>query len=159
MDYALQGGGNAKRNPGDSSVLWEVVSQVGFSSVAAGVSGAGSGGYRLGMSGAITDGAAVWIHSREDSGSGVSGLKVSTHFLYVDSSVLAAYQGAQAMAASANSYGGSTVTGYESGTRDGQDAGIGFKVQGARFQGRGKDGGCKGHGLHRASGHRRGAEA
>ena len=93
MDYALQGGGNAKRNPGDSSVLWEVVSELGFSSV----------GGKLGMSAAISDGAAVWIHSRED---GTSGLKVSTQFLYVDNSVLAAYQGSQAMAASANSYGG-----------------------------------------------------
>ena len=93
MDYALQGGGNAKRNPGDSSVLWEVVSELGFSSV----------GGKLGMSAAISDGAAVWIHSRED---GTSGLKVSTQFLYVDNSVLAAYQGDSAMAASANSYGG-----------------------------------------------------
>ena len=59
-------------NPGDSSVLWEVVSELGFSSV----------GGKLGMSGAISDGAAVWIHSREDSGSGVSGLKVSTQFLW-----------------------------------------------------------------------------
>ena len=83
-------------NPGDSSVLWEVVSELGFSSV----------GGKLGMSAAISDGAAVWIHSREDSGSGVSGLKVSTQFLYVDNSVLAAYQGDSAMAASANSYGG-----------------------------------------------------
>ena len=93
MDYALQGGGNAKRNPGDSSVLWEVVSELGFSSV----------GGKLGMSTAISDGAAVWIHSRED---GTSGLKVSTQFLYVDNSVLAAYQGSQAMEASADSYGG-----------------------------------------------------
>ena len=93
MDYALQGGGNAKRNPGDSSVLWEVVSELGFSSV----------GGKLGMSAAISDGAAVWIHSRED---GTSGLKVSTQFLYVDNSVLAAYQGSQAMEASADSYGG-----------------------------------------------------
>lgn len=85
-------------NPGDSSLLYEVVSSVGFSSVAAG-SGAG---YVLGMSVAITDGAAVWVHSREES----AGLKVSTQFLYVDSSVLSAYQGSQAMEASANSYGG-----------------------------------------------------
>ena len=80
-------------NPGDSSVLWEVVSELGFSSV----------GGKLGMSAAISDGAAVWIHSRED---GTSGLKVSTQFLYVDNSVLAAYQGSSAMEASANSYGG-----------------------------------------------------
>lgn len=45
----------------------------------------------------------MWVHSREGSG---SGLRVSTHFLYVDSSVLSAYQGSQAMEASANSYGG-----------------------------------------------------
>ena len=87
-------------NPGDSSLLWEVVSEVGFSSVPS----AGSGqGYVLGMSQSITDGAAVWVHSRED---GTSGLKVSTQFLFVDSTVLAAYQGSSAMAASANSYGG-----------------------------------------------------
>ena len=85
-------------NPGDSSLLYEVVSQVGFSSVAAG-SGAG---YVLGMSVAITDGAAVWVHSREES----AGLKVSTQFLYVDSSVLSAYQGSEAFAGAANSYGG-----------------------------------------------------
>ena len=80
-------------NPGDSSLLWDVVSELGFSSV----------GGKLGMSQGITDGAAVWIHSRED---GTSGLKVSTQFLYVDNSVLAAYQGSQAMEASADSYGG-----------------------------------------------------
>ena len=80
-------------NPGDSSVLWEVVSEVGFSSVDG----------KLGMSQSITDGAAVWVHSRED---GTSGLKVSTQFLYVDSSVLAAYQGSTAFAGAANSYGG-----------------------------------------------------
>ena len=80
-------------NPGDSTPLLETVAEIGFSSV----------GGKLGMSQAITDGAAVWIHSRED---GTSCLKVSTQFLYVDSSVLAAYQGDSAMAASANSYGG-----------------------------------------------------
>ena len=80
-------------NPGDSTLLLEVVSELGFTSVDG----------KLGMSSSITDGAAVWVHSRED---GTSGLKVSTQFLYVDSSVLAAYQGSQAMEASANSYGG-----------------------------------------------------
>ena len=101
MGYALQGGGNAKRNPGDSTPLYEVVSAIGFTTV----QGAG-GANCVGMSQAITDGAAVWVHSREDSGSGTGGLKVSTQFLYVDSSVLAGYQGASAMVASANSYGG-----------------------------------------------------
>ena len=80
-------------NPGDSTLLLEVVSELGFTSVDG----------RLGMSSSITDGAAVWVHSRED---GTSGLKVSTQFLYVDSTVLAQYQGSSAMAASANSYGG-----------------------------------------------------
>ena len=85
-------------NPGDSTPLYEVVSGIGFTTV----QGAG-GANCVGMSQAITDGAAVWIHSRED---GTGGVKVSTQFLYVDSSVLASYQGSQAMAASANSYGG-----------------------------------------------------
>ncbi len=85
-------------NPGDSTPLYEVVSAIGFTTV----QGAG-GSNCLGMSGAITDGAAVWIHSRED---GTGGLKVSTQFLYVDSTVLASYQGSSAMEASANSYGG-----------------------------------------------------
>ena len=80
-------------NPGDSTLLWDMVSELGFSSV----------GGKLGMSAAISDGAAVWVHSRED---GTGGVKVSTQFLYVDSSVLASYQGSSAMEASANSYGG-----------------------------------------------------
>lgn len=64
---------------------------------------AGSGaGYVLGMSVALTDGAAVWVHSREES----AGLKVSTQFMYVDSSVLSAYQGSEAFAGAAESYGG-----------------------------------------------------
>lgn len=85
-------------NPGDSTPLLEVVNGVGFTSVAS----AGSG-YVLGMDRAIEDGAAVWIHSRED---GTGGLKVSTQFMYVDSSVLAGYQTSAAMAGAANSYGG-----------------------------------------------------
>ena len=71
---------------------------MGFTSVAS----AGSG-FVLGMDRAIEDGAAVWIHSRED---GTGGLKVSTQFMYVDSSVLAGYQTSAAMAGAANSYGG-----------------------------------------------------
>ena len=102
-------------NPGDSSVLWEVVSELGFSSV----------GGKLGMSAAISDGAAVWIHSRED---GTSGLKVSTQFLYVDSSVLAAYQGQQAMAASANSYGGINTSAVYLNPRSGAGSGAGSVV-------------------------------
>lgn len=94
-------------NPGDSTPLLEVVSGVGFTSVSAGAgasgSGSASGGYVLGMDRAIVDGAAVWVHSRED---GTGGLKVSTQFMYVDSSVLAGYQTSAAMAGAANSYGG-----------------------------------------------------
>ena len=85
-------------NPGDRTPLLEVVNGVGFTSVAS----AGSG-FVLGMDRAIEDGAAVWIHSRED---GTGGLKVSTQFMYVDSSVLAGYQTSAAMAGAANSYGG-----------------------------------------------------
>ena len=80
-------------NPGDNTPLWEVVSSLGFSAV----------GGKLGMSASISDGAAVWIHSRED---GTSGLRVSTQYLYVDSTVLAQYQSSSAMASSAASYGG-----------------------------------------------------
>ena len=80
-------------NPGDSTPLWEVVSALGFSSV----------GGSLGMDRAIVDGAAVWVHSRED---GTGGVKCSTQFLYVDSSLLAGYQTAEAMEGAADSYGG-----------------------------------------------------
>ena len=51
----------------------------------------------------ITNGAAVWVHSRE----GVDGtLKVSTQFFYVENSALATYQSSSAILASVNSYGG-----------------------------------------------------
>ena len=89
-------------NLGDSTPLLEVVNGVGFTSVAS-AGDLGQGGYVLGMDRAIEDGAAVWIHSRED---GTGGLKVSTQFMYVDSSVLAGYQTSAAMAGAANSYGG-----------------------------------------------------
>ena len=115
MDYALQGGGNAKRNPGDSTPLYEVVSEIGFSNVDG----------KLGMSQGITDDAAVWVHSRED---GTSGLKVSTQFLFVDSSVLAGYQGSQAMAASANSYGGINTSAVYLNPRSGAGSGAGSVV-------------------------------
>ena len=108
-------------NPGDSTLLWEVVSAVGFSSVPA---GSGSG-YVLGMSVAIADGAAVWVHSRED---GTSGLKVSTQFLFVDSTVLSAYQGSSAMAASANSYGGINTSAVYLNPRSGAGSGAGSVV-------------------------------
>lgn len=75
------------------TLLWNVVSALGFSSV---------GGY-LAMGAPITDGAAVWVHSREgDAGS----VQVSTQYLFVDSSVLAGYQTNAAFQTSADSYGG-----------------------------------------------------
>ena len=79
----------------DDTPLWDVVSALGFSTV---------GGY-LGMSQVITDGAAAWIHSREDE---EGNLRIGTQSLYVDSSILATYTGDTAFQASANSYGGIT---------------------------------------------------
>ena len=82
-------------DPLDSTLLWDVVSPLGFSS---------ADGY-LAMSGEISDGAAVWVHSRED---GDGRVRVSTQFLYVDSGILAKYQGSAAMRNAAESYGGIT---------------------------------------------------
>lgn len=79
----------------DDTPLWDVVSALGFSTV---------GGY-LGMSQVITDGAAAWIHSREDE---EGNLRIGIQSLYVDSSILATYTGDTAFQASANSYGGIT---------------------------------------------------
>lgn len=77
----------------DETVLWNECSPIGFSSV---------DGY-LGMGVAISDAAAVWIHTRTSS----SGeLQVSTQYLYVDSSILESYQDEAAFEASAASYGG-----------------------------------------------------
>ncbi|MCQ2295838.1 MAG: hypothetical protein MJZ45_00380 [Bacteroidales bacterium] len=77
----------------DDTMLWDHVSPIGFSSV----------NNFVGASQVITDGAAVWVHSRED----VEGdLKVSTQFLYVENAALATYQNNSALVASINSYGG-----------------------------------------------------
>lgn len=77
----------------DDTMLWDHVSPIGFSSV----------NNFVGASQIITDGAAVWVHSRED----VDGdLKVSTQFLYVENAALATYQNNSALVASINSYGG-----------------------------------------------------
>lgn len=78
----------------DETLLWNVVSPMGFSSV---------DGY-LGMGTAISNAAAVWIHTREGSGNGE--LQVSTQYLYVDSAILESYQNEAAFLASAESYGG-----------------------------------------------------
>lgn len=81
----------------DDTLLTDAVDKLGFSAVDG----------HLGMDRAIADGAAVWVHSREDASSGSgSGLRVSTQYLFVASSVLSSYQNAEAMQGAANSYGG-----------------------------------------------------
>lgn len=78
----------------DQTPLWDLVGDMGFSSVDG----------HLGMAVAITDGAAAWIHSREDDEAGT--LQIGTQFMFVDSTVLARYQGTEAFETSAQSYGG-----------------------------------------------------
>ena len=90
-------GMKVRLDPNDPQKLWDVVDGLGFSSVQDGTT------YVLGMSEAITNASAAWIHSREDE---TGGLKVSTQYMYVDSAVLASYQGDAAFEASADSYGG-----------------------------------------------------
>jgi len=80
-------------DPVDETTLWTVSGQEGFQSV---------GGF-LGMDAVLLAGAAAWVHSRE---TGISGLKVSTQFFYVENAALASYQTSAALIASANSYGG-----------------------------------------------------
>lgn len=92
-------GSKVMLNPGDTTPLLEVVSALGFSVVDG----------CLAMDRAIASGAAVWVHSRDDVASG-SGVRVSTQFMFVDSSVLSSYQNAQALVGAANSYGGVNVS-------------------------------------------------
>lgn len=73
--------------------LWDITDSLGYSSVNG----------MLGMSRPVTDGAAAWVHSRREAN---GTLRVSTQFLYVDSTVLARYQSDEAFANSADSYGG-----------------------------------------------------
>lgn len=80
-------------NTAEDTKLWDVVDKIGFS-VADNC---------LATSQQITNGAAVWVHSRETAD---GALKVSTQFFYVENSALATYQGRTAFTASANSYGG-----------------------------------------------------
>ncbi len=82
-------------DPHDTMLLWDVVSPLGFSSADG----------CLAMNDGISDAAAVWVHSRED---GDGRVRVSTQFLYVDSGILAKYQGSAAMRNAAESYGGIT---------------------------------------------------
>lgn len=80
-------------NTADDTPLWDVVSQLGFSVT----------DNCLATSQQITNGAAVWVHSREAAD---GTLKVSTQFFYVENSALATYQSNTAIIASVNSYGG-----------------------------------------------------
>ncbi len=80
-------------NTADDTPLWDVVSQLGFSVT----------DNCLATSQQITNGAAVWVHSRETAD---GTLKVSTQFFYVENSALATYQSNTAIIASVNSYGG-----------------------------------------------------
>lgn len=77
----------------DDTKLWDVVDRIGFSTADDCVA----------TSIPITNGAAVWVHSRETA---EGSLKVSTQYFYVENSSLASYQGHAAFTASANSYGG-----------------------------------------------------
>ena len=78
------------------TLLWDVVSPLGFTTV---------NGY-LGMNTTIAEGAAAWVHSREDE---LGNLKVGTQNLYVDNTLLATYMGDAAFKTSAESYGGFTT--------------------------------------------------
>ncbi len=84
----------------DSTPLWNITGSLGFSSVSVGQDSV----FMLGMNRSIVDGAAAWVHSRESQGS--DDMRVGTQSLFVDSSVLAQWQGDAAFDASAESYGG-----------------------------------------------------
>lgn len=87
----------------DDTLLWSVVMAEGFASVSD-----GNGGYVLGMSVALDNSGASWIHSRNKSDGST---QVSTQRMKVVSDILADYQGYDAMIASAQSYGGITTKG------------------------------------------------
>ena len=80
-------------NTADETPLWDVVGSLGFSVEDNCVA----------TSQQITNGAAVWVHSRENA---EGDLKVSTQFFYVENAALATYQSNAAINASINSYGG-----------------------------------------------------
>ena len=77
----------------EDTKLWDVVDRIGFSVT----------DNCLATSQQITNGAAVWVHSRETAD---GALKVSTQLFFVENSALATYQGRTAFSAAANSYGG-----------------------------------------------------
>ena len=84
----------------DDTLLWSIVMAEGFASVSD-----GAGGYVLGMSVALENSGASWIHSRQKSDGST---QVSTQRMKVVSDILGDYQGYDAMIASAHSYGGIT---------------------------------------------------
>ena len=77
----------------EDTKLWDIVDRIGFSVT----------DNCLATSQQITNGAAVWVHSRETAD---GALKVSTQLFFVENSALATYQGRTAFTAAANSYGG-----------------------------------------------------
>lgn len=87
----------------DDTLLWSIVMAEGFASVSD-----GNGGYVLGMSVALDNSGASWIHSRNKSDGST---QVSTQRMKVVSDILSDYQGYDAMIASAQSYGGITTKG------------------------------------------------
>ena len=94
-------GTKVKLDPNDETKLWTLVGDLGFKSVPS--TGSGTD-YVLGMAQAITNASAAWIHSREDGEAGT--LMISTQYMFVDSNLLASYQGEKAFQISAQSYGG-----------------------------------------------------
>ena len=80
-------------NTAEDTKLWDIVDRIGFSVT----------DNCLATSQQITNGAAVWVHSRETAD---GALKVSTQLFFVENSALATYQGRTAFTASVNSYGG-----------------------------------------------------
>lgn len=94
-------GTKVKLDPNDETKLWTLVGDLGFKSVPS--TGSGTD-YVLGMAQAITNASAAWIHSREDDEAGT--LMISTQYMFVDSNLLASYQGEEAFQTSAQSYGG-----------------------------------------------------
>lgn len=76
----------------DTELLYDIVSAVGFASVE---------GF-LGMNQALVSGGAAWVHSRKRADSTI---RMSTQHLHVVNSLLAGYQGDEALEAAAESYG------------------------------------------------------
>ena len=109
--------------------LWNVVNGLGFKTVDG----------HLGMSQTSEDCAAAWIHSREAKSGGE--IKVSTQYLWVDSTVLERYQNDKAFKASANSYGGINTKAVYLDPRNGSSAG-GYSVNGASESGSSDAGGA-----------------